>query len=173
VVYLKLFHFSIISMLYEKTNRPALALAFYKKTIALRDTVFSKENSKKTMQSEMEHEYEKKKLLAETEHRKEIENQKAIAEEKRRKQNIILWSVAIGLILVIVFAGFVLRSLRTSNKQKKIIEIKSKETEEQKLVIEEKQKEIIDSIKYAKRIQQSQLPTKKYIEKSIGRLKKD
>ena len=37
---------------------------------------------------------------------------------------------------------------------------------------EEKQKEIIDSIKYAKRIQQSQLPTNKYIEKSIGRLRK-
>lgn len=34
-------------------------------------------------------------------------------------------------------------------------------------IIEEKQKEIIDSIKYAKRIQQSLMPTEKYIEKSL------
>ncbi|MGZ4157605.1 MAG: ligand-binding sensor domain-containing protein, partial [Bacteroidia bacterium] len=45
--------------------------------------------------------------------------------------------------------------------------------EKQKHLVEEKQKEIIDSINYAKRIQQSQLPTEKYIDKSIKRLKKD
>ena len=45
--------------------------------------------------------------------------------------------------------------------------------EKQKHLVEEKQREIIDSINYAKRIQQSQLPTEKYIDKSIKRLKKD
>ena len=45
--------------------------------------------------------------------------------------------------------------------------------EKQKQEVEEKQKEIIDSINYAKRIQQSQLPTEKYINKSIKRLKKE
>lgn len=42
---------------------------------------------------------------------------------------------------------------------------------EQKQIIEEKQKEIIDSINYAKRIQNSLLPTEKYIDKSFKRLK--
>jgi hypothetical protein len=37
---------------------------------------------------------------------------------------------------------------------------------------EEKNKSITDSIQYAKRIQQSLLPTEKYIEKSLKRLKK-
>jgi hypothetical protein len=45
------------------------------------------------------------------------------------------------------------------------------EAEYQKYLVEEKQKEIIDSIKYAKRIQQSLLPTDKYIGKSLNRLK--
>lgn len=39
--------------------------------------------------------------------------------------------------------------------------------------LEEKQKEIIDSITYAKRIQNSLMPTEKYIDGSIKRLKKD
>ena len=41
----------------------------------------------------------------------------------------------------------------------------------QKQIIEEKNKDITDSINYARRIQQSQLPTEKYIDKSFKRLK--
>jgi len=36
----------------------------------------------------------------------------------------------------------------------------------------EKQKEVMDSIRYAKRIQTAQLPNEKYIVKSLGRLMK-
>lgn len=43
---------------------------------------------------------------------------------------------------------------------------------EQKHIIEEKNKDITDSIQYAKRIQNSLLPTEKYIDKSFKRLKK-
>jgi len=42
----------------------------------------------------------------------------------------------------------------------------------QKALIEEKQKEIIDSIRYARRIQRSQMPNEKFIEKTIDRLRK-
>ena len=62
---------------------------------------------------------------------------------------------------------------KVTQKQKRIIEKKEKETNLQKEVIEEKQKEIIDSINYAKRIQQALLPGKKYIDKNIERLKKN
>jgi hypothetical protein len=68
--------------------------------------------------------------------------------------------------------------LRTTRKQRHIIEQQKnlvakqkQEAEYQKYLVEEKQKEIIDSIKYAKRIQQSLLPTDKYIGKSLNRLK--
>jgi hypothetical protein len=42
---------------------------------------------------------------------------------------------------------------------------------EQKHLVEEKQKEIIDSIRYAKRIQQSLMPTSKYMAKKFDDLK--
>jgi hypothetical protein len=41
----------------------------------------------------------------------------------------------------------------------------------QKQIVEEKQKEMIDSITYARRIQRSLLPTDKYIERNINKLK--
>jgi hypothetical protein len=44
------------------------------------------------------------------------------------------------------------------------------ELEEQKDIIEEKNKEITDSIKYAKRIQSTLLPSEKYIEKNLDKL---
>jgi hypothetical protein len=68
------------------------------------------------------------------------------------------------------------QKFKTEVVQRKEAEDKLKETlsevENQKQKVEEKQKEIIDSIKYAKRIQQSLLPTEKYIEKNLKRLKK-
>lgn len=42
----------------------------------------------------------------------------------------------------------------------------------QKALIEEKQKEILDSIRYARRIQKSQMPNENFIEKTIERLKR-
>ena len=77
-----------------------------------------------------------------------------------------------------MFAGFIFRSLRTTRKQKELIEQQKElvefqklEVEQQKLIVEEHQKEIIDSITYARRIQQSLLPTEKYIENSFKRLR--
>jgi len=164
-------HNSLV-ILYEKTNRPALALEHYKKYISLRDTIFSQENSKKLMRSEMDHEYEKKKAITDAEHNMEIQNQKLIAGEKNKKQNIIIGSVVTGLALVLIFVGFIFRSLRITAKQKRIIELKNVETEHQKKEIEEKQKEILDSIHYAKRIQLAQIPSEKRVGNILIRLKK-
>ncbi len=87
----------------------------------------------------------------------------------------------IGLISIII--GY--NRYRTANllkKQKQLEIIVSNRTQEvvnqkneiqsQKQSIEEKQKEILDSIRYAKRIQTAILANEKYIEKNINRLKK-
>jgi tetratricopeptide (TPR) repeat protein len=152
----------------------------YKQCILYRDSIDNEETRKKTIQSQMTYDFEKKEAVAVAEYKKEIENQQAIASEKSRKQRIIIGAVLAGLILVLAFAAFVFRSLRITRKQKSVIEeqkgvleIQKQEVEKQKIIVEEKQKEIIDSITYARRIQQSLLPTDKYIESSIKRLKKD
>lgn len=144
-----------------------------------RDSLNNEETRKQTIQSQMTYDFEKKEAVANAEHRQELANQNALSEERSRKQKTILVMVACGLLLVLVFAGFIFRSLRITRKQKSIIEeqkniveLQKQEVEHQKLIVEEHQKDIIDSIMYARRIQRSLLPTEIYIEKNINRLKK-
>ena len=61
------------------------------------------------------------------------------------------------------------RAYQQKNKANKIITLQKKETERQKEIVQAKQKEILDSIRYAKRIQQSLMPTEKYIERNVNK----
>ncbi len=148
-----------------------------KKFILYRDSLDNEETRKKTIQNQMTYDFEKKEAVATAEHKKELEKQDLVANEKSRKQTIIILFVAFGLLLVLVFSGFIFRSLRITRKQKNIIEKQKNiveaqklEVELQKLMVEEHQKEIIDSIMYARRIQRSLLPSEKYIERNMKRL---
>lgn len=125
----------------------------YKLNILYRDSLISEENTRKTLQTAMDYEFQKKEAVI----KEQQEKERAVAAEKNHFQQIVIWSVVLGLLLVASFAGFVIRTLRATRFQKHIIE--------------EKQREILDSIHYAKRIQKSLLPTEKYIEKSLHRLK--
>ncbi len=73
-------------------------------------------------------------------------------------------------LLTILF--LVLMFNRVKKAKREVIE-KNKEIETQKRLIEEKQKDILDSIRYAKRIQTSHLPTDKFIDKILSRTKVD
>ncbi|MES2397083.1 MAG: tetratricopeptide repeat protein [Bacteroidota bacterium] len=148
-----------LSELYDTTGRHKEALIHYKSAIALKDTIYSQENKKELVRKEMNYEFDKKEAATKAENDK----QKAIAEEKNRKQKIITWSVVGGLLLVVLFSGFIFRSLRITRKQKQIIEIKNSETELQKKIIEEKNKDITDSIRYAKRIQEALMGEKVHV----------
>ncbi len=136
------------------------SLEHYKRYIYYRDSISNEENVKKQTQLEMQYAFDKKDAEA-----KAVQLKKdAILKEEKRKQEIILWSVISGLILVVAFAVFIYRSFK--EKQKANIEISR-----QKDIIEQKQKEVLDSIQYAKRIQQSLLPNEKYIERVLKSLK--
>ena len=151
----------------------------YKLWVIYSDSINNEETRKKTIQSQMTYDFEKKEAVADAEHKKELENQNALAEEKSRKQKIVLSLVLGSLLLVVVFAGFIFKSLRTTRKQKTLIEQQKNiveeqkiEVEQQKTLVEEHQKDIIDSIRYARRIQRSLLPTESYIDKTFKRLNK-
>jgi len=88
--------------------------------------------------------------------------------EKRRNQQIFLFG---GLILVLVFAGFMYNRFKVTQKQNKLIEEQKQLVEKQKHIIEEKHKEVLDSIRYAKRIQDALITPMSYIERNIKRLK--
>ncbi|MGP8217290.1 MAG: tetratricopeptide repeat protein, partial [Bacteroidia bacterium] len=129
----------------------------YKKYKTMEDSVNNQKDTKAAAEVQKRYEVEQKDYEIEMINKaKALQEQVAAADN--RKHKIIIGSVLVGLFLVIVFSGFVLRSLRITRKQKQLIEVKNKETEEQKKVIEEKNKDILDSIMYAKRLQDAILP---------------
>jgi tetratricopeptide (TPR) repeat protein len=127
------------------------AFKHYKQAVIYGDSIANEETRKASLKNQLKYEYEKKEAVL----KEQQEKERVLTTEKSRFQQIIIWSVALGFILVLVFAVFVYRSLKITHRQKK--------------VIEEKQREILASIHYAKRIQTALLPTIKYIEKKLQR----
>jgi serine phosphatase RsbU (regulator of sigma subunit) len=151
---------SLLSEVYKAQNKWKDALEMQELYYSMRDSTRNETTRKATLQKQFQYEYDKKEALLKAEQEKE----RAVAQEKSRKQRIIIWSIVFGLVIVAVFAALIYRSLRLTRRQKQVIEIKNRETEMQKKIIEEKNKDITDSIVYAKRIQQAQLPEKKEIQ---------
>lgn len=154
---------NILKRIFQKQNKYKEAFEMFELEIKMKDSIKNEESQKAAIKNQLKYDYEKKEAVAEAEYKSELKSQQAIATEKNRKQKLITSFVIAGLLLVLIFAVFVFRTLRITRKQKLLIE-------KQKTVVEEHQKEIIDSITYARRIQQSLFPTEKYIEKTINRL---
>jgi tetratricopeptide (TPR) repeat protein len=169
-----------ISDLYSKTGKDKKAFKHFKNYIEARDTLINQDKSREIMNFE----FAKKEAATKAEQ----EKKDALAAAESRKQKIIIWSVIGGLLLVIFFTGFIFRSLRITRKQKNIIESQKikvdeaneelkqqneeilaqrNEIEHQKHLIEEHQKEIVDSITYAKRIQDAILPPIEFIKEKL------
>jgi serine phosphatase RsbU (regulator of sigma subunit) len=142
-------HHLYLSILYTQTNQPDKALAHYKKYIAAKDSIFNEENTKKTVRSEMNFEFEKKQTVEKAEQ----EKQNAIAQQEKQKQKIILILVCCFLMLVAVFASFMFNRWRITQKQK--------------LIIEKQKEKIVDSITYAQLIQQSILMEESEVQKLL------
>ncbi|MCE3229982.1 MAG: protein serine/threonine phosphatase [Bacteroidetes bacterium] len=156
-----------LSNLYSAKGDHKKSVEHYQKYSDFKDSIFNEEKKRELTRHEMNYEFEKKEAATKAEQDKKD----AVAAAEKNKQDVILFLVCGGLLLVIIFAGFIFSALRTTRKQKQLIEAKNQETEEQKLVIEEKNKNILDSIHYAKRIQSSLLPTETYISRRIEKLK--
>lgn len=150
----------------DATNALSMLELYYAK----RDQIMSDENSKELSRLEMAYEYEKK--VAEDSLRMEKEKEINASELKTAEQQRIF--MASGIVMLLIFAGFVTNRYRITSNQKKIIQHqksiveKEKETSEfRRILVEEKNKEILDSIRYAKRLQEAILPTQKTIDSLI------
>jgi serine phosphatase RsbU (regulator of sigma subunit) len=152
-----------LSELYTQTHQPAKAFEHYKKYIASKDSLFNEENTKKTVRSEMNFEFDKK----QTEEKAEQDKKDVIAAQELKQQRLQRNYFIIGFALVLLLALFIFRSYRQKQKANEIITLQKAEVEEQKKVVEEKNKDILDSIHYAKRIQDALLKKEEHISKHL------
>jgi serine phosphatase RsbU (regulator of sigma subunit) len=147
------------------------ALNDYKQFTIYKDSLFNEENTKKTVQTQMQYEFDKKEINTKAEQDKKD----AVTVAEKRKQQLIITIVSMGLLLVLGLAGVILRSLRINQKknkiiteQKELVEKQKQVVEEQKHLVEEKHKEITDSINYAERIQRSFIATKEILNENLN-----
>jgi serine phosphatase RsbU (regulator of sigma subunit) len=123
--------------------------------IAINDSVNSLEMQKSFSELQTQYETEKKE--------KEI----SLLNERDKKRQVVIYSIIalsllLGVLSFVLFNRFRLKK-RTANE----LEVRNKEISQQKNIIEEKQKEITDSIHYAKRIQNTLLAHKDFVNKFI------
>lgn len=136
------------------------AYEYFLEETLMRDSLEKKDNYKLAQQKQAKYFYDKIHVSDSV----AFAEQKKIRDEKQKaelkiKENERLY-LYIGVSLLIIFIGFLFNRFRIIQKQKKIIE-------HQKLLVEEKNKEVLDSIKYAKGIQDAILPSSESLNKYL------
>lgn len=136
--------------------------AFYMKDTFIRESV-------QNQMADLEAKYQTEKKQLEIENLKQKET---LNETELKRKNLQLFMFLIFSLFLLIMGYIVLKAYRQKKKANLLIQQQKEEVELQKDLVEEKNKEVLDSIRYAKRIQRSLLPTEKYIDRSLKRLKK-
>jgi serine phosphatase RsbU (regulator of sigma subunit) len=123
------------SQLHAAKNEADKAIESYKTYITYRDSMISRSRMQEITAKEMNFEFSKKELMMKAENDKQAIQ---IAADRKRNQLILLF-IIIGASIAGLFTFFLYKRYRLTEKQKKVIEIKSTE--------------IIHSINYAQRLQ--------------------
>ena len=107
-----------LSQTYAQLNNYKLSLEYYKKYIAARDSIYSQENTKKLVRSEMNFEFAKQRTIQQAEIEKQELNHK---EAIKRKNTFLYFGVSLGVI-ILSFLVIFLNRFRLIQQQKKLIE---------------------------------------------------
>jgi serine phosphatase RsbU (regulator of sigma subunit) len=139
------------------------ALQDYKIFIAYRDSLVNEANTKKTVQLEMSMEFEQK----QTAEKAEQDKKDAVTSLERNKQKVIRNAFMGGFSLLFILVFFIYRGYQQKQQDNVIITQQKALVELQKELVEEKNKDILDSITYAKRLQDAILPPLNLIKQSL------
>ncbi len=160
----------LLKNIYKHQHNTAKELEMYELYITMRDSISNETTRKESIRSQFRYEYEK---MAAADSVKVAEEKKITAAQlkQERTQRFALYG---GLAIVALFAAFMFNRFRVTQKQRNIISQQKEEVEQQrheaeyqKELVQLKQKEIIDSITYAKRLQNAILPPQEYISRYL------
>ncbi len=149
-----------LSAVHYKLGHFDLAYSYLHEMQVVSDSLNNVASQKAIIKSQYQIEYNKKEI----ELKAEQDKKDAIRNAEKQQQQIVLLLTIITAIIISVFGFIAFKNFKKAKKaniiienQKIEVELKNEEITHQKNLVEEKQKEIIDSINYAKRIQQAVL----------------
>ncbi|MGZ4044170.1 MAG: tetratricopeptide repeat protein [Bacteroidia bacterium] len=146
----------VLGETYEKLGKYKEAIAMQRYYFKTKDSLQGAEAQKTALKTQLEFENQKKLLDV----KKEQDQKNLIAAQEKKQHFIIIGFVVLSLIIVGVFFVLLFNRFRIIKKQKVIIE-------EQNHLVIEKNREILDSIAYAKRLQEAILPSAREINKHL------
>ncbi|HXB11742.1 MAG TPA: tetratricopeptide repeat protein, partial [Bacteroidia bacterium] len=141
--------YGFLSEGYSKMGNYQKAYEYQTALSNLKDTLFNETNAKQVNDMQVKYDTEKK------------DRENKILELSVNRQKIINYSISVGLLLVITLGFFVYRGYVNKKKAHEELGVKNR-------IIEEKNKDILDSINYAKTIQQAILTPADYLKESLG-----
>jgi tetratricopeptide (TPR) repeat protein len=153
-----------LSELYADKGEWKKALDAYRKGILYKDSVSNQENTREQTRLELQYEFDKKQAADSIANAAHLAQEELRHNQEIQQQKLYTLGGITGFILMVIVALISLQAYRQKQKANEIIT-------EQKMLVERKQKEILDSIYYAKRIQQSALPTHRYIHHALEKLR--
>jgi len=137
--------------IYQALGDYEMALDFHMKLMRIKDTIYRSETTDKITQMEEQYEAEKKDLHIKALNEKAKVDQIELDASRRENSILLVGFLSIGFLGVIVFRGYL-------QKKKSNRVITSQNT-----ALGVKNKEILDSITYAKRLQDAILPSDKLV----------
>lgn len=139
---------------YKSTGNFKKAFEMQSLYMEMHDSLVNSETRKATINSQLKYEYEIKAAADSIRIAADKKLNEALLSQEKTKG----YALYGGLALTLLFGGFMFNRYKKTNRQKIIIEQKEKEASFQKALVENKNKEILDSISYAKRLQEAILP---------------
>ncbi|MCE3226539.1 MAG: protein serine/threonine phosphatase [Bacteroidetes bacterium] len=152
-----------LSELYELKNDFKEAHKYHKLYTAINDTINNKETIRKVSSLEYNRQIEQEEKIRTL----ETEKTRIAHEAEVKKQRMIIWLVSIVVVMVLILSLFIYREYKAKKSANEIITLQKQEVENQKQIIEEKQKEILDSINYAKQIQNALLAHHDFVDEHL------
>lgn len=154
---------ALLSSIFESEKNYEKAFEYFELQMQMRDLLNIRNFNKKATNQKLNDEY-KLKMISDSLQNSRIKKVAILGLKEERTKS---YTLLCGLFLIAIFTGIMFRILKLAGKQKKLIELQKQDVELQKERAREQQEEILSSIRYAKRIQDSLLPKEAFIAKKL------
>ncbi|MGE0566893.1 MAG: tetratricopeptide repeat protein [Bacteroidia bacterium] len=152
--------YAVAAFYFEAVNKPAKAYPYLKKAYELKDSAYKSSIAEESAKLEAIFGSEKKQKEIELSNLKNAQLEESIKTKNRERNMFVAGSII--LLILLVFAVFSYFGKRKANA---ILSEKNSLIVKQKTLVEQQHKEIIDSITYAKRLQNAILPSDEMLQK--------
>lgn len=153
--------------IYQATGNADKALENHLLYVELRDSILNNNNQKAIIQNQYENAYEKQALADSLDYLKKQEMEQLAHQaelQHEANQRYILYG---GLGFLLLLGGIAFRGYQRKKRDNRIIVKQKQDVELQRDLIEEKNKEIVDSINYARRLQEAILPPRRVVKEYL------